>query len=216
MRLKDCESCLVYGSDRKPLSRARVVELKENVLQLYFRIPKLKAVRLKTIVDFYDGQQGLIRTLCDMTLKKNPKVYETGEPWMADCALVKVYESFQRQKDIRVKVQLSTEFLLSDGKYFSGTIRNISAGGLYMVTDQKMNSGQIFSFSHVFREEPFRVSVKVLRVQELVGGGYGYGCKFEELSPGEEADIRNFVYQKQIQRQLEKQKKQELPGEDLL
>ncbi len=63
MRLKDCESCLVYGSDRKPLSRARVVELKENVLQLYFRISKLKAVRLKTIVDFYDGQQGLIRTL---------------------------------------------------------------------------------------------------------------------------------------------------------
>ena len=214
MRLKDCESCLVYGSDRKPLSRARVVELKENVLQLYFRISKLKAVRLKTIVDFYDGQQGLIRTLCDMTLKKNPKVYETGEPWMADCTLVKVYESFQRQKDIRVKVQLSTEFLLSDGKYFSGTIRNISAGGLYMVTDQKMNSGQMFSFTYPFKAEPFRVNVRVLRVQELMGG-YGYGCKFEELSPGEEADVRNFVYQKQIQRQLERQKRQELPEEGL-
>ena len=107
MRLKDCESCLVYGSDRKPLSRARVTEVKENVLQLYFRSPKLKAVRLKTIVDFYDAQQGLIRTLCDMTLKKNPKVYEAGEPWMADCTLVKVYESFQRQKDIRVKVQIA-------------------------------------------------------------------------------------------------------------
>ena len=44
-------------------------------------------------------------------------------------------------------------------------------------------------------------------------GGYGYGCKFEELSPGEEADVRNFVYQKQIQRQLERQKRQELPEE---
>ncbi len=215
MRLKDCDSCLVYGSDRKPLSKARVVELKENVLELYFRTPRLKAVRLKTIVDFYDGQQGLIRTLCDMTLKKNPKVYEAGEPWMAECTLVKVYESFQRQKDIRVKVQLSTEFMLSDGKYFSGTIRNISAGGVYMVTDQKMNGGQLFSFSHTFKSEPFRVYARVLRVQELVGG-YGYGCKFEELSPGEEADVRNFVYQKQIQRQLEKEKKQELSGEELL
>lgn len=214
MRLKDCDSCLVYGSDRKPLSRARVAEIRENVLQLYFRSPRLKAVRLKTIVDFYDGQQGLIRTLCDMTLKKNPKVYETGEPWMADCALLKVYESFQRQKDIRVKVQISKEFVMSDGRYFSGTIRNISAGGLYMVTDQNMNSGQIFSFSHAFRAEPFRVYAKVLRVQELAGG-YAYGCKFEELSPGEEADVRNFVYQRQIQKQLEKQKKQELPGEDL-
>lgn len=214
MRLKDCESCLVYGSDRKPLSRARVTEVKENVLQLYFRSPKLKAVRLKTIVDFYDAQQGLIRTLCDMTLKKNPKVYEAGEPWMADCTLVKVYESFQRQKDIRVKVQIASEFVLSDGKYFSGTVRNISAGGLYMVTDQKMNSGQMFSFTYPFKAEPFRVNVRVLRVQELMGG-YGYGCKFEELSPGEEADVRNFVYQKQIQRQLERQKRQELPEEGL-
>ncbi len=214
MRLKDCESCLVYGSDRKPLSRARVTEVKENVLQLYFRSPKLKAVRLKTIVDFYDAQQGLIRTLCDMTLKKNPKVYEAGEPWMADCTLVKVYESFQRQKDIRVKVQIASEFVMSDGKYFSGTVRNISAGGLYMVTDQKMNSGQMFSFTYPFKAEPFRVNVRVLRVQELMGG-YGYGCKFEELSPGEEADVRNFVYQKQIQRQLERQKRQELPEEGL-
>ena len=214
MRLKDCESCLVYGSDRKPLSRARVTEVKENVLQLYFRSPKLKAVRLKTIVDFYDAQQGLIRTLCDMTLKKNPKVYEAGEPWMADCTLVKVYESFQRQKDIRVKVHIASEFVLSDGKYFSGTVRNISAGGLYMVTDQKMNSGQMFSFTYPFKAEPFRVNVRVLRVQELMGG-YGYGCKFEELSPGEEADVRNFVYQKQIQRQLERQKRQELPEEGL-
>lgn len=214
MRLKDCESCLVYGSDRKPLSRARVTEVKEDVLQLYFRSPKLKAVRLKTIVDFYDAQQGLIRTLCDMTLKKNPKVYEAGEPWMADCTLVKVYESFQRQKDIRVKVQIASEFVMSDGKYFSGTVRNISAGGLYMVTDQKMNSGQMFSFTYPFKAEPFRVNVRVLRVQELMGG-YGYGCKFEELSPGEEADVRNFVYQKQIQRQLERQKRQELPEEGL-
>ena len=214
MRLKDCESCLVYGSDRKPLSRARVTEVKENVLQLYFRSPKLKAVRLKTIVDFYDAQQGLIRTLCDMTLKKNPKVYEAGEPWMADCTLVKGYESFQRQEDIRVKVQIASEFVMSDGKYFSGTVRNISAGGLYMVTDQKMNSGQMFSFTYPFKAEPFRVNVRVLRVQELMGG-YGYGCKFEELSPGEEADVRNFVYQKQIQRQLERQKRQELPEEGL-
>ena len=83
-----------------------------------------------------------------------------------------------------------------------------------MVTDQKMNSGQMFSFTYPFKAEPFRVNVRVLRVQELMGG-YGYGCKFEELSPGEEADVRNFVYQKQIQRQLERQKRQELPEEGL-
>lgn len=215
MRLKDCESCLVYGSDRKPLSRARVVEIRENMLQLFFLSPKLRSARLKTIVDFYDGQQGLIRSLCDMTLKKNPKAYETGEPWMADCVLMKVYESFQRQKDVRVKVQLAAEFMLPDGKYFSGTVKNISAGGLYLMTARELGSGQTFSFTYSFKTEPFQIIARVLRVQELYGG-YGYGCKFENLSPGEEAEVRNFVYQTQIQRQLERRRQQALPEEDLL
>ena len=213
MRLKDCESCLVYGSDRKPLSRARVVEIKENVLQLFFTTSRLRNARLKTIVDFYDGQKGLVRSLCSLTLKKNPGFFETGEPWMADCAIVKVYEEFQRQKDVRAKVQLSTEFVLEDGSYVAGTIRNISAGGLFFVTSRELRPGDRFVFVHKFKTDVCRVSASVLRVQELQGG-YGYGCQFMGLSPGEEADIRNFVYLKQIQRQMDRQKKLGLSEED--
>lgn len=215
MRLKDCESCLVYGSDRKPLSKARVYEVKENTLQLFFGTPKLRSARLKTIVDFYDGQQGLVRCLCDMTLKKNPKVFETGEPWMADCTLVKVYESFQRQKDIRVKVQMSMDFALDDNRLVPGTIQNISAGGMYFVTAQQLLKGQRLSFVYKFKDESYRVSARILRVQDL-HGGFGYGCQFIELTPGEEADIRNYVYKKQIRRQLDRQKQHELLIEDEL
>lgn len=213
MRLKDCESCLVYGSDRKPLSRARVVEVKENVLQLFFSTSRLRNARLKTIVDFYDGQKGLIRTACDLTLKKNPGYYETGEPWMADCTIMKVYEEFQRQKDVRVKVQIASEFVLEDGSYATGTIRNISAGGLYFVSSRELRRGEQFVFVQKFREEPCRVSARVNRVQELPSG-YGYGCQFMGLSQNEEADIRNFVYLKQIHRQMERQKKLGLSEED--
>lgn len=215
MRLKDCESCLVYGTDRKPLSRARVYEVKENVLQLFFSTPKLRSARLKVIVDFYDGQHGLLRCLCDMTLKKNPKVFETGEPWMADCVLVKVYESVQRQKDIRVKVQIASEFVVEDGRSVMGTIQNISAGGMYFVTAQKLNQNQRITFIHKFKTDPHRVNARVLRVQDL-HGGYGYGCQFLDLTPGTEADIRNFVYVRQIQGQLEKQKKHGLQVDEEL
>ena len=108
MRFKNCDSCLVYGSDRKPLCRARVSEVKEDVLKLYFNTPKLRNARLKTIVDFYDEQKGLVRCLCEVILKKNPGFFDTGEPWMADCTVIKVYEEFQRQKDVRVKVKISS------------------------------------------------------------------------------------------------------------
>ena len=211
MKLRDCESCLVYGSDKKPLSRARVFEVSENVLRLFFTTPKLRSARLKTIVDFYDGQHGLVRCLCDMALKKNPAAMQTGEPWMADCTLVKVYEAFQRQKDVRVKVQIALDFRADDNRMITGTVQNISAGGLYFVTTQKLVQGQYITFVYKFKSEPHRVTAKVLRVQELRGGGFGYGCQFLELTPGQEADIRNFVYVRQIQGQLERQKRHNLP-----
>ncbi len=213
MRLKDCESCLVYGSDKKPLSRARVYEVKENVLQLFFSTSKLRNARLKTIVDFYDGKQGLVRCACDMTLKKNPKSYEAGEPWMADCTIIKIYETFQRQKDIRAKVQIATEFVVDDGRFVPGTIQNISAGGLYFVTTQQLIKGQNLSFVYKFKTDSHRVTARILRIQEL-RGGYGYGCQFRELSQNQEADIRNFVYVRQIQGQLERQKKHGLAIEE--
>lgn len=206
MRLKNCESCLVYGSDKKPLSRARVVEIRENAVRMFFMTPKLRSARLKTIVDFYDDQKGLVRCLCDLTLKKNPSFFETGEPWMADAVIMKVYEEFQRQKDVRVKVQIASEFVLADGSYVTGTIQNISAGGLYFVTTRKLKRGDHFIFVYKFKNELCKVEARVLRIQEL-HGGYGYGCQFVDLAPNEEADIRNFVYVQQIQKQLEKQKK---------
>ena len=34
MKLRDCESCLVYGTDNKPLSRARVETGGDEVIRL--------------------------------------------------------------------------------------------------------------------------------------------------------------------------------------
>ena len=129
MKLKSCENCLMYGSDKKPLARARVVEVEEDVLKLYFGIPQLRNARLKTIVDFYDPQQGRVRCLCDIDLKKNPRAYESGEPWMADCVILKIYEAVQRQKDLRVKVRMVQEFVADDGGVFLRNPYKISGGG---------------------------------------------------------------------------------------
>lgn len=209
MRFKDCDTCLVYGSDRKPLSRARVEEINDKQIRLYFTSSKLRNARLKTLVDFYDGQQGLMRCLCEVVLRQNTQVNRFTEPWMADCVIVKVYEIFQRQKDLRVKVHISTDFRLDSGIIFPGTIQNISAGGLYFATGQRLMLKQEFLFKHSFRTEVSTVRARVLRIHNLSQNGFGYGCQFINLTLGLESDIRNFVYNRQIEMQLEKQPSQE-------
>ena len=205
MTLKDCDNCLVYGSDKRPLARARVVQLGVDEIQLFFSSYKLRIARRRTIVDFYDGQQGLVRSLCELVLKKNQSPNRIIEPWMADGTILKVNDVLQRQKDLRVKVHINLECITPQGYRFTGIIQNISAGGVFLAADQKMNPGQLISFRHAFKEEPVEFSVRVIRRQEILAqGGYGYGCQFVDLSSRDESDIRKFVYNKQIEKQLKR------------
>ena len=95
-------------------------------------------------MDFYDDQCGLIVAKCEVTIRRNPAYLETGEPWAADCRILDVKNVVQRQRDIRAKVYLEVEFELSNGRHFYGTIRNLSAGGLYITTVQPLRGGMSY------------------------------------------------------------------------
>lgn len=196
MTLKDCDGCLVYGTDNRPLSRARV-EISGEEVHLYFNNSKLRSIRVKTIVDFYDRQQGVLRSFCELVIKRNSLPSRQNEPWMADCEILNVQEIFQRQKDLRVKVNISAECMTDKGWFFSGTIQNISAGGLFLVTKHAMKPNDRFSFQHNFSSGPQKITAKVLRVSALMGGGFGYGCQFVNMSLDSETAVRKLVYTKQ-------------------
>ena len=199
MVLKDCSRCMVYTPTGQRLSEARVVHAKDSVT-LFFSDYKFQDSRFQARVDFYDDQCGLDAFLDDrkMTiLKAIIKTYlETGEPWTADCRILDVKNVVQRQRDIRAKVYLEVEFELSNGRHFYGTIRNLSAGGLYMTTVQPLKKGDVISFSYCFRTLERRFNVAVLWAKRAEGGRYGYGCKFLRLTDGAEAAIRSFVYKR--------------------
>lgn len=199
MKFRDCESCLVYGTDNKPLSRARVEIDEKGKVSLYFNNTRLKNIRFQAYVDFYDMQQGLIRIWTDLSIRKNGN-RDAAEPWMADVKLLEVTEVFQRQKDLRVRVNISTSFTTDAGEYFTGSIHNISAGGIFVSASKDLKVGTIFSFSYRFDGDMTRVSAKILRVKG-VAGGYGYGCQFVRLSPEAEINIRKFVFAKQMENQ---------------
>ena len=204
IKLKSCENCLVYGTDNRPLSRARVVVDPDDTIQLFFSNYKLRAVRFKTVVDFYDKQKGLVRTYCELVLRRNPTATKVSEPWMADCSLIDVYEAVQRQKDLRETVRIVINGITEAGETFSGTIQNISAGGIFLVTSLPMKVGTTFRFEHVFEGERCEIKAKVLRGKGAAGGGFGYGCQFVSLSNEAETAIRKFVFQRQLNRQKQR------------
>lgn len=200
MILKDCENCLVYGTDNRPLAKARVELYGDESIRLFFRYSKLKSIRVRTFVDFYDSQHGVVRCQCELVIQRNNQSTRIAEPWMADCEILKVQDTFQRQKDLRVKVNIVTEFVSESRKYFTGTIENVSAGGLFLVTAQVLEKNEHFVFWNQFSPDRFQIEAKVIRTGGLVKGEYSYGCQFVGLSMDAEAAIRKFVYAKQKER----------------
>lgn len=197
--LKDCSECMVYGPDGKRLQKARVVHTKDDIC-LYFNSYKMKDCRFKTVVDFYDWQIGLVQAACEIIVKRNPDFPEMPEPWMASCTILQVVKVVQRQRDIRVKVNLEVGFSSEVHGDFYATIGNLSAGGLYIVTSQPLIRQEVISFKYKFRKMERKLSAIVLWGKREERGQYGYGCRFTKLRGGDEAAIREFVYNKQLEK----------------
>lgn len=208
MKLKDCERCLVYGTDNRPLSRARVEVSNEGEILLFFATNKLRSVRFKTFVDLYDGSQGVVRCRCEVVIQRNDRPNKSIEPWMAVCEVLEVLEVFQRQKDLRVPVEIRTEFFQEDGMSFFATIQNISAGGLFLVTTHALKKNEHLYLHYTQGMVTHEIGVRVLRLTGPTSGGVGYGCQFFGLPADVEASIRKFVFAKQqerLQRKLVRQ-----------
>lgn len=148
---------------------------------------------------FFDGQIGYIKTYCEIYVRKNfdPLVLE---PWLADCDILEVVEIVQRQKDLRAKMEREITFTSYKRGEFTGVIQNISVGGLYFVTKEKLEIDEHFEFHYCFTKKELLVKAVVLREQSLRNNRYGYGCQFEELPKSTERDIRQFVYKQQLRR----------------
>ncbi len=173
MVLKDCEQCLVYGTDNRPLAKARAEVMDDDRVLLYFKYTKLRSIRVRAFVDFYDRTLGVVRCYCDLIIQNNTQANRLTEPWMAKCTIIKVQDTFQ----------------------------NISAGGIFLLTSHALKKNELFSFHPRLGEGMVSLEAKVVRIGALVKGEYSYGCQFVGISLDSEASVRKFVYMKQKERQ---------------
>ncbi len=198
MVLKDCTICSVYGPNDDVAARVRVKCTGERIT-LHFQKSKELSTSERIRIDFFDGQIGYIKTYCEIYVRKNfdPLILE---PWVADCEILEVVEIVQRQKDLRAKMEREISFTSYKRGEFTGAIQNISVGGLYFVTKERLEIGEHFEFRYCFIKKEHLVKAVILREQNLRNNRYGYGCQFVELPKGTERDIRQFVYKQQLRR----------------
>lgn len=204
MVLKDCSRCMVYTPKGQRLSEARVVHTKDTV-SLFFDNYKMKDSRFRSRVDFYDDQAGLIATVCEVIIHRNPGYPEIPEPWMGDCRIQDVLEIVQRQRDIRAKVYIEVKCSSDKHGTFYVTIKNLSAGGMYITTIQPLDKNELIWFNYCFRTLERKFEAVTLWVKRVEGGRYGYGCRFIHMTDGAEAAIRSYVYKKLLERQKDRE-----------
>lgn len=197
MILKNCSSCVIYGSGEDVAIRSRV-HFMDGKIKLYFDDnDALEAHADRIRVDFFDSQVGYIKTFCELEIRENTDPYIL-EPRVADCKILEILEVLQRQEDLRVRTNKEATFISDSHGSFSGVIQNISVGGLYMTTSTKMEIDEHFTFEFIFSKTAQEIEGKVLRETIIRDNHFGYGCQFVRLPKNIEREIRQYVYRKQL------------------
>ena len=197
MVLRDCNRGMVHWpeEDRNlPVD----VELQGEEIFLYFKGYKFQDSRFVSEIDFYDKQQGMIVTLSEVVMKRNPAFPDSPYPWMGVCDVKEVLRVVQRQNDVRVSVAMELPFV-KEGEgdeevHFFGIIRNLSAGGIFMETREALKEDDIVHFRYRFDKMDRELKLVVVWVKTNDRGTYGYGLRFLQMSSGEESEVRNHVF----------------------
>lgn len=191
----NCESCLVYGTNNKPLSDARVIKTHSS-LTLILSNPKLREVTVTVPVDFRDYIKGIVRCMCKLHIRKNMQVGNSNEVWAADCVVLKIVEVIQRHKDLRVPVEINALCGAANDTMFRIRMINISAHGMKFATSRVMSNGTVFNLEYTFSGRLCKLKAQVL-YGRFINHECVYGCAFQNMSVEDERAIRQFVFSKE-------------------
>ena len=201
MILKECDRGMIYMPEGDVKISVEVRFSKENIT-LYFEGFHFQDARIKARVDFYDVQQGLITTESEVLIKRNPAYPTSPYPWIGECKVIKCNETKQRQMDVRASVDIEWQFYHDDPKLggdFFATIRNLSAGGVYIETVETLAPKELVRFRFKFNKKDRTFLLETVWGKKADEIHMGYGLRFINLQPGDEANIRNYVFRRLIE-----------------
>lgn len=125
---------------------------------------------------------------------------------------------FKVDSDIECEVMgyIRDDNYVEFNKPVTGTIRNISIGGVYLSSDDvDFSPHDIVYLNFCVEGNPVDIYAEVLRIQRVNGTIDGYGCQFQNVDQNQEEIFGHFVYTIQLQKRIEEQEKEEMREEAL-
>ncbi len=199
MILKDCNTCMIYDKDDKLLLKARVMSVEDKITLHFDDDSSLGSDTEMQRVDFFDSQIGCIKTFSRLVVLKNTDPWIL-EPWVAECEILQVIETVQRQKDLRVRLEKNLEFSSVKHGNFTGIVHNLSVGGLMLFTEMPLEVHEVITFRYCFLKREHEITAVILREQPMQKNYHVYGCQFMNLTNSTEKDIRQFVFRQQLKK----------------
>lgn len=156
-------------------------------------------------VVFYDDQKGLVTYKCILMDYKH-----RGEHLLAQCILGEEESVVQRRNDLKIRLIIPISIQAISSKTgekinVNATIQDLSAGGVFFISEMLFEIGERFSFLFRRTAEPMRLECEVLRRQPYTGRGnyvpgtmMGYGCRFVNMNDRKEAAIRSYVFREDL------------------
>lgn len=198
----------IYDLDKDHICDVRV-EMTNDTITLVFpeeiQESTLESLESAKVV-FYDEQKGLVTyDKCRLTDHKR-----RGERLLAHCILGDEESVVQRRNDLKLRQIVPVSIQAYDTNTgekinVNATIQDISAGGIYFISEMLFEVGERFSFLFRRTAEPLRLECEVLRRQPYTGRGnylpgsmMGYGCRFINMNDRKESAIRSYVFREDL------------------
>lgn len=194
----------IYDLDKDHICDVKV-EMINDTITLVFPEEIQDCTLESANVVFYDDQKGLVTYKCILMDYKH-----RGEHLLAQCILGEEESVVQRRNDLKIRliVPISIQAISSktgEKINVNATIQDISAGGIFFISEMLFEIGERFSFLFRRTAEPLRLECEVLRRQPYTGRGnyvpgtmMGYGCRFINMNDRKEAAIRSYVFREDL------------------
>ena len=198
-----CGKAEIFSESGELLSKADVAfDPKSGLLITVPRSFKHLAQPTFEIV-FFDPIMGLVTCQC---LLSAPLMVEGGRRSLR-CRVLD--QLFARQRRHDLKIPLESEVTVRSESAAEGTcqrehkakLRNISAGGVYLISKLPAGVGDLLSFTFHDTQQPIKLTGRILRVEQGVHpkdpGYQGYGCRFVDIPLRDESLLRSYIFKKE-------------------
>lgn len=208
VKLEQCKKAELYRGEQLLCEASVTVGPEKDIL---LRVPRSAGLggERSHIVKFFDSSLGVLTCRCMLS---SPMELPEEDALSLRCDIMELQDQLQRRLDVKVYVDVPVMLhaerrpgdLYIPLKGWPATVRNISAGGVYVSTDLSLGAGREIEFE--FREtgEKLELMARILRVEDLTEQPnqpiYGYGCKFVCLSARAENQLRNYVFREERRR----------------